>query len=313
MTLVIGTDEAGYGPNLGPLVVAATAWRTTATPDAAEASLATAVAAAAPGLWGDSKKIYRAGAGLDALERGVLVALAMASRDRTVPADWEALVERLSAHSHSDAPPEAGSLSQLAIPCCPAVRGTSLPPQDAAVATMLERAGIRLEAVRCRIVQPAEFNALLATGLNKSDILSQVTLDLAANLATLAEADEPCVIWCDRHGGRRRYASLVARAFDLSLVRPLEETPRFSAYALPAGRIEFAVGGEARMPVAVASMTAKYVRELAMLAFNAYWSERMPGLLPTAGYPVDAARWRHDAAAAVAAAGIGQDALWRRA
>ena len=27
MTLVIGTDEAGYGPNLGPLVVAATAWR----------------------------------------------------------------------------------------------------------------------------------------------------------------------------------------------------------------------------------------------------------------------------------------------
>ena len=27
MTIVIGTDEAGYGPNLGPLVVAATAWR----------------------------------------------------------------------------------------------------------------------------------------------------------------------------------------------------------------------------------------------------------------------------------------------
>ncbi len=314
MTLVIGTDEAGYGPNLGPLVIAATAWRTTAAPDAAEGSLAAAVAAAAPGLWGDSKKIYRAGAGLGALERGVLVALAMASRDRTVPADWQALVERLVAHGHSDPPPEAGSLSQLAIPCCPAGRGTSLPQQQAAVATMLESAGIRLEAIRCRILQPAEFNALLATGLNKSDILSQVTLDLAADLATLAEGDEPCVIWCDRHGGRRRYAPLVARAFDLSLVRPLEETARFSAYALPpSGRIEFAVGGEARMPVAVASMTAKYVRELAMLAFNAHWSDRVPGLIPTAGYPVDAVRWRHDAAAAVAAAGIGQDALWRRA
>ena len=27
MQLMIGTDEAGYGPNLGPLVVTATAWR----------------------------------------------------------------------------------------------------------------------------------------------------------------------------------------------------------------------------------------------------------------------------------------------
>ena len=25
--IVIGVDEAGYGPNIGPLIVAATAWR----------------------------------------------------------------------------------------------------------------------------------------------------------------------------------------------------------------------------------------------------------------------------------------------
>ena len=34
VTLVIGTDEAGYGPNLGPLVVAATAWQLAAAPEA---------------------------------------------------------------------------------------------------------------------------------------------------------------------------------------------------------------------------------------------------------------------------------------
>ena len=27
MTYLIGTDEAGYGPNLGPLVISATVWQ----------------------------------------------------------------------------------------------------------------------------------------------------------------------------------------------------------------------------------------------------------------------------------------------
>ena len=47
MTLVIGTDEAGYGPNLGPLVVAATVWDVAAAPDDADAALAAALESAA--------------------------------------------------------------------------------------------------------------------------------------------------------------------------------------------------------------------------------------------------------------------------
>lgn len=60
-------------------------------------------------------------------------------------------------------------------------------------------------------------------------------------------------------------------------------------------------------------MTAKYVRELAMRAFNAWWCGRAPGLAATAGYPLDAARWRAAAAAAVQAAELGWDAIWRKA
>jgi hypothetical protein len=60
-------------------------------------------------------------------------------------------------------------------------------------------------------------------------------------------------------------------------------------------------------------MAAKYVRELSMQAFNSFWADRLPGLRPTAGYPTDALRWRHDAAAAIKQAHVAADDLWRRA
>ena len=82
---------------------------------------------------------------------------------------------------------------------------------------------------------------------------------------------------------------------------------------MQACRIEFCVGGESRAPVALASMAAKYVRELSMQAFNAFWADRLPGLRPTAGYPTDALRWRHDAATAIEQAHVAADDLWRRA
>ena len=322
MTIVIGTDEAGYGPNLGPLVVAATAWRIEAAPTAAEGTVAgiasrvaKTVAAAGP-LWGDSKQIYRAGNGFAALERGVLVGLLLA--ERSLPADWPALGAMIG----GIAPPPAAlqnewlRLDALGLPreadaeSCRRIAATATETLSA------ERAAI--VAIACRTVYPTEFNALLDRGLNKSDILSRTTLDLAARLRTQF-GNEPALIWCDRHGGRKCYSGLVARHFETPLVQLLEETPSCSSYVVAAGpapsaatQIEFRVGGEARLPVALASMTAKYVRELAMQTFNGFWSERVPGLMATAGYPVDARRWRAAAADAIRAASVTDDALWRR-
>ncbi len=313
MTLLIGTDEAGYGPNLGPLTVAATAWQVAAPPEAVEATLAAAIEAAAPArLWGDSKTIYRAGAGFEQLERGVLVALALTGEPVTT--GWPSLVAALGL-SVGDPPPEQDAIDRLRVPRHPQVSA----PCDLAgeIRQRLGERGVRLVAVRCRVVQPGEFNDLLDRGRNKSDILSMVTLDLAASLAAVGLADspaEPLVIWCDRHGGRRRYAAQVTQAFATPLVSPLEETPARSSYRIgTGGRIEFSVGGESRTPVAVASMTAKYVRERAMEAFNDFWGARQPGLVATAGYPVDAARWRVEAAPAIERAGIGWNDVWRRA
>lgn len=325
MTLLIGTDEAGYGPNLGPLVVAASAWRLPDADKAADrlARMAAEIGAAAGSRqppWADSKQLYKPGSGLGAIERGVLAALAstaLASSAQQasagIPSDGAALSERLGIDNPiATAPAEWPRFMAMTIPV--ATSAASLKALANSVATILPSQGIQLIAVACRLLHPMAFNALLDTGLNKSDILSKTTLELAADLRAVAPG-EPAMVWCDRHGGRKSYAALVGRHFAAPLVRTLVETAASSAYEIPAAevRIEFTVGGEARVPVALASMTAKYVRELAMAAFNAHWTTLEPGLRPTAGYPVDARRWREEAAAILARLAIPADTLWRRA
>ena len=88
MGYLIGTDEAGYGPNLGPLVVSATVWEApddvrgddlfellretiVATPRQAKGGDGPRVAMA------DSKALYKPGGGLKHLERGLFAALAV--------------------------------------------------------------------------------------------------------------------------------------------------------------------------------------------------------------------------------------------
>ena len=77
MTLLLGTDEAGYGPNLGPLVVAASAWRVVEGGDDGADRLARAgaeigaTARLGQPPWADSKQLYKPGGGLVAIERGV--------------------------------------------------------------------------------------------------------------------------------------------------------------------------------------------------------------------------------------------------
>jgi xylose isomerase len=63
--------------------------------------------------------------------------------------------------------------------------------------------------------------------------------------------------------------------------------------------------------VALASMAAKYLREVCMLQFNRYWAAKVPGLKPTAGYPTDAGRFFADIQPRLAADGTDERAVWR--
>ena len=124
MGFLIGVDEAGYGPNLGPLVVAATAWRVgnpkqeagdRRQPSGSERNghldlydvLKDVVARQpADGLLAiaDSKALYQPGKGLGQLERGVHATAYAARASSELPGlrTWSELIEFLTDQSATD-------------------------------------------------------------------------------------------------------------------------------------------------------------------------------------------------------------------
>ncbi len=121
---------------------------------------------------------------------------------------------------------------------------------------------------------------------------------------------------CDRQGGRTQYGGMLSRAFPEAAVTTLEEMPERSRYEVSTRErsmaVQFMPEAESRhMPVALASMTAKLVRETLMGRFNRYWNARLPELKPTAGYRQDGWRWLNDAAAVLT--GAEREGMIRRA
>lgn len=325
MPYVLGTDEAGYGPNLGPLVVTATAWHvmewSPRTPSAADADelyarLAPHVTSSRPSaahpqaVWiADSKAVYSPSEGLESLERGALALL----RTANVPGDRSDALWRQFCFAPGSRQVD-GSQGEQAMTLPVAAAASDISAAMAELATGCDRAQARLIAIRPRVVFPAEFNELVEAHGNKAAVLSRLSLSLVREL--LAELpDEPAEIFCDKHGGRNRYAGLIQEQFDEGLLETLAEGSRMSAYRWgpPERRrqMRFEVGAERRLPVAAASMVSKYLRELAMLEFNHFWRRHVPDLKPTAGYPVDARRFKTQIAAAQQALAISDHDLWR--
>ena len=145
-------------------------------------------------------------------------------------------------------------------------------------------------------------------------MLSHLTLALAAELIGPL-ADAPIAVVCDKHGGRNRYDRLLAEHFPDRLVEVYGEGRQASIYRFgPAQRrieFRFQARAESCLPAALASMAAKYLRELAMRAWNHFWCGRIDGLAPTAGYPQDARRFKDAIASVQRALEIDDLLVWR--
>jgi ribonuclease HII len=317
MPFVIGTDEAGYGPNLGPLVVTATVWQLDDGVDAVSLykhlrRLVTNCVDRATKkkiCWADSKAVYKNGSGLDRLERGVLSALALIGR---LPRQWSDLWQWLDpqfAARIEQEPWHSGYTSPLPL----WMEDDGLAELTACLQTGLAAAGVRLVGMFCRAVFPCEFNSLVETG-NKADALSRVTLALVGEALSSIPADRTHV-FCDKHGGRDYYLPLLQQQFPDDWIEVRRQTGMESCYRFGGEQrpveIGFYVGGEKFLPVALASMTSKYVRETAMRPFNEFWCGRVPGLKPTAGYPVDSRRFKKQIAGVQQELGIDDRVLWR--
>jgi hypothetical protein len=178
-----------------------------------------------------------------------------------------------------------------------------------AIGWLRERCTIRIRHIECRIVQPAEFNRRLESG-NKAAVTSALHLE-ALGATCRACGDDDVLVLSDKHGGRNSYGSLLSAMLDGEWIDILTEGPLLSAYR--AGRLEcrFEPRAERHLPVAMASMISKYVREAHMRQFNRFWAEHLPELRPTQGYPEDSRRFAGDIAACQKKLRIPQHLLWR--
>ena len=319
MPYLIGTDEAGYAPNLGPLVVsAATFWvdELAGGPDLyrrlkrvvskapRRAGKQTRVAIA------DSKALYSRSLGLQWLERGVLAALGTIDH---CPAEWLDVWQLLDPSALARLPTMPWHVDyDLRLPVAADVEDLArLVPR---LRRGMAAAGVRLVGLASRAVFPEEFNRATRQWGTKSETLSKVTLRLLRDVLA-ACGPEPALVVCDKHGARNAYGRLLQEQFPEPLIEVHGESNAASVYRWgPSQRrieIRFMKGGEAHLPAALASMTSKYLRELAMRAFNDFWCGRVANLSPTAGYPTDARRFFAAVRDEQRALGIDDQLIWR--
>ncbi|MGF1469378.1 MAG: hypothetical protein ACFCGT_24935 [Sandaracinaceae bacterium] len=274
--LVVGVDENGLGPQLGPLVTTAVVLELGSYRASRWARLG-----ARHGI-GDSKATSAFGRMAHA--ESIALALLEALHGRA-PTDADELVHQVS----------LDGVRTLRAPCprrsAPQCWGQTLPlpvfggelAQGRRALAALRRGGVRVRRARSAVACVRVFNQELARRGSKLEV------DLALFERLLLDARESgegqLLAMCGMVGGIRRYGARFDRFRDLVQVVH-EETRRRCAYRIRGvGDVVFEVDSDANhLPVGLASMLGKYVREIAMERQNRFYRSHQPDLEPASGY-----------------------------
>jgi len=321
--LYAGIDEAGYGPLLGPLCGGVSVFE-----------IAGSLGDDVPCLWrtlrtvltrsrrdrrgrisiDDSKKLKGAGGRahpLTHLERGVLVfAAAMRDRRWLETLDDTALLEMLGVASPSSPWYE----TKTPLPVGRTVDALCI--DRARLIRTLERTNAKCVHIAAHAIDANTFNTRVAESGSKSIVNFELIVQLADTCWRQAGEHELLLV-IDRQGGRTHYLDDLRAAWPDAQRQVMAESEDESRYRLSLpdrGPIEirFAARADANhLPVALASMTAKYVRELLMIRLNRFFQGHLPELKPTAGYVEDGRRFLTDIEPVIDSVGLERSALIR--
>jgi ribonuclease HII len=326
VTLRIGVDEAGLGPKLGPLGLSAFA---TEGPEDLRDALGEVIrepsARTLPAIEvGDSKKIHQGSRKLARLEETVLATMAWTHGGKP-PASAAQLLRAVGFEPRDRSyPPWYADLDD-ALPL--AADRTRIEDLGGALVDAAAREGCTAVAWRLDLIPASRFNRELraecrgergAPPGSKNTWVVDRTLQLVRSVFADHQTPAACVR-CDKAGGRDRYTTALKRVFDEHAVVRADDGRERSHYWLeslfehpPSFDIEWMVGGDREDPrISWASCLAKYARELAMRAFNRYWTAQIAELSPTAGYPQDARRFIAEVQTTADALGL-PDERWIR-
>ncbi len=250
----IGTDEAGSGPNLGPLVITATAWSVPGGPKQFDFwSALSSVVSQQPDAGrlhvADSKQVYSPSKGLANLERSVLALLALRNWQ---PESLSELIRGLT---------DARSISEplRLLNCEPWFEDADLElpfvvsPSDyqesaEKLRETCEADRIAFRSLATDVIFTERFNQLCERHGNKGAALSKSTLTLIRSQWD-PDSGESTLIIGDKHGGRNRYDDLIDEQLDGQMIFRVTEGRDRSIYRVAGTELHFRQGAESHFPV----------------------------------------------------------------